>query len=35
MKFNNKTYDTLSAGESGVGKNMPPYKAAYCWHRIS
>lgn len=26
---------TGEAGESGTGKNMPPYRAAYIWHKIS
>ena len=26
---------TSSEGSSATGANMPPYKCAYCWHRIS
>lgn len=26
---------TETKGESGTGKNMPPYLAVYCWVRIS
>lgn len=30
-----ETPDIKSTGESGVGKNMPPYLAVYVWKRIS
>ena len=24
-----------ASGVDGTGKNMPPYKNAYCWHRVA
>lgn len=27
--------DTNAAGESGVGKNMPPYLVSYAWKRVA
>lgn len=27
--------DTGYAGESGTGKNMPPYRAVYVWKKIT
>lgn len=28
-------HNTNATGVSGVNANMPPYKAAYCWHRVA
>ena len=33
-RFTNQ-FVTSSAGESGIGKNMPPYLAVYMWKRIA
>ena len=30
-----ETANIQATGESGVGKNMPPYLAVYVWKRIS
>lgn len=29
------THTVSTNGVSGTGKNMPPYKNAYCWHRVA
>lgn len=31
----NNTFSIKSAGESGTGKNMPPYQVVYMWRRVS
>lgn len=35
LQYTGKTKVTNSTGGGQPHNNMPPYKAAYCWHRIS